>query len=393
MLKTDRYANNIANIGSITNNSAGKYLMRFDSENPGVQTDGLDKDYKAYLNLPTPYGIALLRILAKANANDTQIVTSLQNEFYMKLAPRSGPPVAPALNLSIFQGPGFNTNPSTTTVASLVFNLTAQLAPYNEPYVAYDRSWVRQSLRNAGISFENKNFTRPSSTNMTEAIATADASVKALQTTPGLTLRLGNNWTASASQIIGAYSSFYTARFSTAVRGYLALTSEQAIYPATSDYNISDSQALLFQFPSKPELKPGGFWSLTLYNEAQYFIKNDLNRYALGDRSNLTFPDGSLLSEEGKDGMFEILCQANDVPPPTNWTGNWLPTTSGGGTVKITRKLRSLRYGCGTYFYSEVLWRRGFDDERRMGLSQCEGDRCEDSLRDMSGSVDYNPLK
>lgn len=165
-----------------------------------------------------------------------------------------------------------------------------------------------------------------------------DASNEALQITPGLTLRLGNNWTARASRVPGVFGSFYTACFSTAVRGYLALTSEQVIYPVTSDFNITSDQAVLFQFSRKPEIKKGGFWSLTLYNGDQYLIRNDLDRYVIGDRDTLTFPDGTLLSEESKDGPFEVLCQANDVPPPSNWTSNWLPTSSGGGTIKVTRK-------------------------------------------------------
>ncbi|KAF2021154.1 DUF1254-domain-containing protein [Aaosphaeria arxii CBS 175.79] len=332
----DMYANDLANIGSITNSSAGKYLLRFDSENPGVVTEGLKGGYKAYLNLPTPYGITLPRILVEAGTDDIVAVNKLQDGFGMAVLPRFSPPVAPALNLSMFSRPEFVYTPGDNTLAEVVLRLTAELAPYNEPYVKQDRSWVRQTLLEAGIHYENNSFVQPPDTNLTTAVATANASNEALQITPGLTLRLGGNWTCRASRVLGAFGSFYTARYSTASRGYLALTSEQVTYPVNNDFVIGKDQAVLFTFSRKPEINKGGFWSLTVYNGEQYLVKNDLNRYALGDRSNLTFPDGTSYNEEDVDGPFNIIIQANDVPPPSNWTSNWLPAPDGGGEVKIT---------------------------------------------------------
>ncbi len=37
------------------------------------------------------------------------------------------------------------------------------------------------------------------------------------------------------------------------------------------------------------------FWSLTMYDKNAFLVPNPINRFALGDRSNLTFDsDGSL---------------------------------------------------------------------------------------------------
>ena len=329
----------MANIGSITNSSAGRYLLRFDDSNPGVQTEHVKGGYKAYLNLPTPYGIALPRILVESAKGDLQRVNSLQNQLNMSMVPRFSPPVAPALNLGMFADPRFTYNPGQNTLGDVVLQLTAALAPYNKPYIKGDRAWVAQTLRDSGINFENNSFSQPLGTNMTSAIETTNASNEALQLTPGLTLSFGGNWTARASRVLGAFGSFYTARYSTAVRGYLALTSDQVTYPTHTEFNIADDEAILFKFSRKPEITSTGFWSLTLYNADQYLVKNDLNRYALGDRSNLTFPDGSLLSEGDKDGAFEIVIQANDIPPPANWTNNWLPGPNGGGVLSITCKM------------------------------------------------------
>jgi hypothetical protein len=47
---------------------------------------------------------------------------------------------------------------------------------------------------------------------------------------------------------------------------------------------------------SKDQIPPvKAFWSLTLYNNKQFFVENPVNRYAIGDRYKLKFnPDSSL---------------------------------------------------------------------------------------------------
>jgi hypothetical protein len=57
--------------------------------------------------------------------------------------------------------------------------------------------------------------------------------------------------------------------------------------------------------------------------------------YALGDRSNITYPSGARVysNERSEDGMFQILMQPADVTPPANWTSNWLPGPVGGGNM------------------------------------------------------------
>jgi hypothetical protein len=68
-------------------------------------------------------------------------------------------------------------------------------------------------------------------------------------------------------------------------------------------------------------LKQQSFWSLTAYGADQYSVPNALNRYALGDRSGITFPDGSLVYPENGDAAdvpVEILLQPTDIAPPAN---------------------------------------------------------------------------
>jgi hypothetical protein len=156
-----------------------------------------------------------------------------------------------------------------------------------------------------------------------------------------------DGWLVLNPDIIGTYGTNYALRTVIAISGYLALRGPFAIYPtwsngsdvsATSTLDIASDEALLFTFSGKPPLDEGGFWSLTVYGGDYYLIPNKDDVYALGDRSNITYPDGQRVYPSGggsgnDDGVFQILLQPADVAPPTNWTSNWVPAPAGGGAV------------------------------------------------------------
>jgi len=86
------------------------------------------------------------------------------------------------------------------------------------------------------------------------------------------------------------------------------------------------------RFSGKP---PTAFWSLTPYVD-NYLVPNGLDRYSLHEQSNITYADGTMVYGAGDtEGPFEILIQAADVPPPKNWTSNWLPAPAGGGSFSV----------------------------------------------------------
>ena len=137
---------------------------------------------------------------------------------------------------------------------------------------------------------------------------------------------------------------------------------------------------MLYDFVGgRPPLNQAGFWSLTVYGADSFLIDNDLGVYALGDRSNLTYPDGSKIyaerSDPGDTRPFQILVQAAGDPPPTNWTSNWLPGPAGGGDLQVL--LRFYEAGetmlDGTYQYPAVSKVAAITNRTSASASSSEG--------------------
>jgi hypothetical protein len=105
---------------------------------------------------------------------------------------------------------------------------------------------------------------------------------------------------------------------------------EEAYYPtAMHDANGEPLDAsmhnyvLHFTAGQLPNAK--GFWSLTMYNEAQLMHANELNRYVVGDRSaHLQY---------GEDGSLTIYLQHEN--PGADKESNWLPTNNGPFTLTM----------------------------------------------------------
>ena len=314
-----RYGNDFANIGSLTNTTSGKYLIHYTGDEYGL-TDGRGH-YKQVLNSPVPYGFGSIRILSKNNATDVPVLHKLQDGFSVTEVPRSGPSVAPAMDLTIFNQTYYTPGPNVTLVDA-VMRLTAKFAPYNTPLVEASRQPVNTTLTAAGCV--GGQFVMPSGLNQTLTLAAANQTAAEIKTSTTFFTNFGNGWRSPAPYWQGNYDPFYAGRYYVTTWAYLVLTPDQAIYPSYVDngsefLTVGPNQAYLLTFSGKPETGPTGFWSLTLYGADQYLIENPLNRGALGDRSNITYADGASLSSR-ETGEFQILIQPGDVSPPANWT-------------------------------------------------------------------------
>jgi hypothetical protein len=133
--------------------------------------------------------------------------------------------------------------------------------------------------------------------------------------------RTTNGWQMN-TDTMGVYGNSYLKRAIVAMVGLGANLPEDAIYPL----NIGDSEGrpldghnryrLRFR---REELPPvDAFWSVTLYDPEGFQVENDLGRFAIGDRDQLTYaPDGGL----------ELVIQADR--PPEGEKANWLPAPRG----------------------------------------------------------------
>lgn len=116
---------------------------------------------------------------------------------------------------------------------------------------------------------------------------------------------------------LGTYGTNYRLRAVIARFGLGALPAVEASYPSTSvdvdgqPYDGNNNYVLHFAANNIPSVH--AFWSLSMYDSEGFFIDNNINRYAIGDRSGLQF---------NQDGSLDLYIQHL---PPNQGTSNWLP--------------------------------------------------------------------
>ena len=180
----------------------------------------------------------------------------------------------------------------------------------------------------------------PAHLNLTLAAAIANASITAQTNDPANIRYEGNGWELSIPSFQGNFGTNYAPRAYVAITRYQQQTVDQTLYPWLSGSQLQHLEPCSWQISPaylvwQAALHPSGFWSLTMYGANQYLVPNMLNRPEVGDRTNLTYEDGSFVygtaANTTKDGPFKILVQPADLTPPKNWTSNWLPAPIGGG--------------------------------------------------------------
>jgi hypothetical protein len=355
----DPFGNNFANIGTGNDAGSGDYILRLrTTDSYGVEIVNASsgrEETRRYTNSPTLHGTLLIRWLV--NATNQEAVHSYQNATIVRGIDRE--------NMSLSGTPlnMINWNLGNSTPAEHVLNLLAQLAPSNPPEIVQDTDRVETLLSAAGISGgsctkQDVNLTAANAFALAFAAADSKSSL----------LSLNNGWSMLQPNKTGDFGTDYGVRAAIASSGYLMLQAPNAVYPSwsnsssersalsgTANLHLGPNESYLYTFSRKPPLRPAGFWSLTAYGADDYFIDSPTGVYALGDRSKLTYPSGARVYGRGSgggnfttlnwtnaaatavqndyDGPFQILLQAADIPPPANWTGNWLPGPVGGGDL------------------------------------------------------------
>lgn len=304
-----RFGDNFAVIGSITGSGMGNYSLSWKQQQYSSTSVVTGKNIYS----PVAYGTILVRILVKNNGTDLDQAQQLIDSY--DLAEISGSKahqgVAP-LNSSLFAGL------STTDVAGTILNLIARTQAACFPFTATNPISVIETLASAGIY--NGTYHNVSGVDVATAAEEAMTAIKQYPET-GLNV-LNNGWESYSVQ--GIYENDFVARSYVAETGYLALVPKQVIYPRyiEGNFSLTSDEAYIYTFSSKPPLGTTGWWSLTMYNSEEYLVDNPINVYSVGDRSNLTYPDGKFVydGEDSSDKSFQILVQSAAVPPPSNWT-------------------------------------------------------------------------
>jgi hypothetical protein len=75
---------------------------------------------------------------------------------------------------------------------------------------------------------------------------------------------------------------------------------------------------LSFNSDEVPAVEPKGFWSITMYGEDQFLVANQINRYSIGDRTDMKYEE---------DGSLVIYIQHES--PGADKQSNWLPAPDG----------------------------------------------------------------
>jgi hypothetical protein len=131
-----------------------------------------------------------------------------------------------------------------------------------------------------------------------------------------------NNWDMVLAPV-GTYGTDYLRRATIAKFGLGANVVEDAIYPTAfvdaqgMPLDSAGRYTIRFDKGKAPPVR--GFWSLTMYDKRQLFAANPINRYAIGDRSDLQY---------NADGSLDLYLQRES--PGKDKERNWLPTPADG---------------------------------------------------------------
>jgi hypothetical protein len=121
---------------------------------------------------------------------------------------------------------------------------------------------------------------------------------------------------------VGTWGTDYLKRAAVDLAGLGANLPADAIYPLSfldvdgEPYTGEHDYVLRFASGALPPAM--AFWSLTLYDAEGFQVANDLDRFAIGDRDDLTYND---------DGSLDLHIEHE---PPRTGTSNWLPAPADG---------------------------------------------------------------
>jgi hypothetical protein len=129
-----------------------------------------------------------------------------------------------------------------------------------------------------------------------------------------------NGWAFTTKT--GIYGTDYLMRALVTAIGLGANRPQDAVYPTSqkdaNGHKYNGANKYVMHFP-KGQLPPAqGFWSVTMYDSAYFFVSNPINRYSISARQNL---------KSNPDGSTDLYIQKDS--PGKDREANWLPAPAG----------------------------------------------------------------
>lgn len=304
----DAYSNVIASPGTRTyGSSGGDFLITGPDFNQTVPPN------MTQIKSPTNTAWIIGRTEVKSKEDGEEVVYPLMLQY--KLIPPANY-IWPELANDVPQG-----DPNSIVENMKIedfFNYMNQLFLENPP-LEQDKEFMKR-LEKIGIgknqTFQLSNFSNAEQEVMRQIPAEMIGRLNARQ----LELPIHNGW--AVLENTGDYKTDYFHRAHVTRFGLGANLPQDAIYPTgfldSEGNQLNGDNKYVIRF-EKDKLPPANaFWSLTMYNSSGFFVANELDRFTLGNRSDLDFnPDGSL----------EIYFQKDK--PSEDKVKNWLPSPPG----------------------------------------------------------------
>lgn len=207
------------------------------------------------------------------------------------------------------------------------FTLGAKLMALHSPHLTDWSTLAR--LRRVGIqpgALDYDSLTPQAQAGLDAAPAAAQSLMK--RDFPHLGTMV-DGWMLNNSTM-GVYGDYYIKRAIVSMVGLGANQPQDAVYPVlvtdAAGQPLDGAHNYTMHFTAGHLPPVGAFWSVTMYDADGFQAANELNRFAIGDRDELTF---------NADGSLDLYLQHEN--PGADKVSNWLPAPR--GPLGVTMRL------------------------------------------------------
>jgi len=263
------------------------------------------------------------RIQVNSEADGAKVVVPIEKKINITPLSSWGKPYTPADGKIDSSLPKEGPNAQLEAMPVDVFFNYVNSIMVNNPPAAADSSVMSKFAKigvGPGLKFDISSFDTATQAELKAVPKTVIAYINDILSS-GKVNKPVNNWNVLFKGM-GNYGTDYDLRAIVCYAGLGANLPEDAVYPQTqtdsagNPYDGANKYILRFAKGQTPPVH--GFWSLTMYNEAGYFIENPINRYAIGNRNPLKF---------NADSSVDLYIQ--NLSPGKDKENNWLPAPKG----------------------------------------------------------------